>query len=82
MTLQKKMLMVLLIFVLVSCTGPTATAVVSTQPPAIITFSDPVLGAMVGGILGKANGQISLQDTKGVTRMNLNNDLQSYLSEE
>lgn len=81
MNLQKKMLMLLLIFVLVSCSVPTATVQVTDQPPAYVTFADPEMGALVAGFLGKANGSITLEDAQGVTRMDLNNELQSYLSD-
>lgn len=44
-------------------------------------FTDPVLEAMVRGTMGKPEGDITVLEAQAVTRMNLSNELQDYLSE-
>ncbi len=60
----------------------TTPALVATAVPAIVTFADPVLEAMVRGAMGKTEGDITLAEAQAVTRMNLSNELQRYISEE
>ena len=53
-----------------------------TAIPAVVTFTDPVLEAMVRGTIGQPEGGITLAQAQAVTRLDLNDDLQGYLSQE
>ena len=73
---------------LASCGAPTATptppsvaTATITPAPAVVTFSDPALEAMVRGAMGKPAGDISVAEAQAVTRLNLNDELQRYISE-
>ncbi len=59
----------------------TTSSLVATSVPVIVTFADPVLEAMVRGSMGKTDGDITLAEAQAVTRMNLSNELQRYISE-
>ncbi len=50
--------------------------------PAVVTFADPVLEAMVRGSMGKPTGNITAAEAEAVTRLNLSNEWQRYISEE
>lgn len=94
---MKKRLFVFLTFVLalaISACGspeatpsshPTATTSPSdssaTEAAEIVTFADPVLEAMVRGSMGKPDGDITLEEAKSVTRLDLSGEWQSYLSD-
>ena len=53
-----------------------------TAIPAVVTFTDPVLEAMIRGAIGQPEGGITLTQAQAVTRLDLNDDLQGYLSQE
>ena len=81
---------VLLTIILAACSTPsaatapstTATDTTSASLPNVVTFTDPVLEAMIRGSVGKPEGDITLAEAQAVTRMNLSNELSSYISEE
>jgi hypothetical protein len=87
---------VLLTITLAACSTPTVTttssnpvaevtttsSLVETSAPVVVTFADPVLEAMIRGTMGKTEGDITVAEAQAVTRMNLSNELQSYISEE
>ncbi len=50
--------------------------------PEIVIFTDPVLEVMVRGSMGKPSGNITAAEAEAVTRLNLNNEWQHYISEE
>ncbi len=86
---MKKTLFVLLITLLAigiaACGAPAVTtpsAAPSTAASDIVTFSDPVLEAMVRGSMGKPKGNISVAEAEAVTRLNLSNEWQRYISDE
>ncbi len=53
-----------------------------TPLPVVVTFADPVLEAMVRGSIGKPEGDITLAEAQGVTRMDISDDLRRAVSEE
>jgi len=70
---------------LVACGAPTATttpSIVATEIPAVVEFADPVLEAMIRSAIGQPEGDISLAQARAVTRLDLNDELQRYLSQE
>ncbi len=93
---HNKLITVLLTIILAACSTPsvtttpsipvaevtTASSLVETSMPGIVTFADPVLEAMIRGTMGKTEGDITLAEAQAVTRMNLSNELQSYISGE
>lgn len=60
----------------------TTSSPVETSVSVVVTFADPVLESMIHGTMGKSEGDITLAEAQAVTRMNLSNELQSYISEE
>jgi Leucine-rich repeat (LRR) protein len=58
--------------------SPSSAAAV----PGVVTFVDPVLEAMVCGSMGKPNGKITLAEAQLVTRMDLSNEWQRYISDK
>lgn len=60
---------------------PTATVPPSSSAPAVVTFADPVLEAMVRGTIGKPEGEITAAEAETVTRLDLGNELTQYFSE-
>ncbi|MPM10444.1 hypothetical protein SDC9_56776 [bioreactor metagenome] len=82
---HNKLITVFLTIILVACTTPkltTSPTLEASLVPAKVTFADPVLEAMVRGSMGKTQGDISLAEAQAVTRMDLNDDLQHYISVE
>ena len=93
---QNRLITVLLTIILAACSTPsvtttsstpvaevaTASSLVATPVPVIVTFTDPVLEAMVRGSMGKTEGDMTLAEAQAVTRMNLSNELQRTISEE
>ena len=70
---------------LAACGAPTATSIpsfVATEAPAVVEFADPVLEAMVRGAIGQPEGGITLAQAQSITRLDLNDELQGYLSQE
>lgn len=70
---------------LVACSAPTATttpSIVATEISAVVDFADPVLEAMVRSAIGQPEGDISLAQARAVTRLDLNDELQAYLSQK
>lgn len=64
---------------------PAATMtmpVAATAIPAVVTFKDPVLEAMVRGAMGKLEGDITVPEAEALTRLNLGIELQRYISED
>ncbi len=64
---------------------PTATTtpmIVATSVPAVVKFADPVLEAIMRESLGKPEGDITVAEVEAITRLDLNDDLQGYLSQE
>jgi len=79
------LLAALLVMGLVACSTPTEISTpsfVATAIPTVVTFADPVLEAMIRGAMGKTEGDITLAEAQTVTSMNLNNELQRYISKE
>ena len=86
---MKKSLYVLLtglmIIGLVACGAPTATttpSIVATEIPAAVEFADPILEAMVRSAIGQPEGEITLTQARAITRLDLNDELHRYLSQE
>ncbi|NPV75961.1 MAG: hypothetical protein HPY59_06240 [Anaerolineae bacterium] len=85
----------LLTIILTACSAPavttppsnpvaevtTTSSLVETTMPLIVTFADPALEAMIRGSMGKTEGDLTLAEAQAVTRMNLSNELQNYISE-
>ncbi len=69
-----------------AATSPASTPSAATAPsaaaPEIVTFADPVLEAMVRGSMGKTEGNITAEEAESVTRLNLSNEWQRYISGE
>ena len=86
--MKKIQSMVMIIFLVIgfaACTEQstlTQTTVKTTSEPDVVTFTDPVLEAMVRGTIGKPNGDITADEAKAVTRLNLSNELQQYISDD
>jgi hypothetical protein len=59
----------------------TTSSPVETSMSGIVTFADPVLEAMIRSTMGKSEGEITLTEAQGVTRMDLTDSLQRQLSE-
>ncbi len=92
---HNKLITVLLTITLAACSTPAVTTtssnpvaeVTTTSSPIetsvtdIVTFADPVLEAMIRGAMGKPEGEITLEEAQGVTRMDLTDSLQRQLSE-
>ncbi|MEN6623957.1 MAG: hypothetical protein ABFD50_20730, partial [Smithella sp.] len=79
------LLTALLVIGLVACSTPaeiSTPSFVATAVPTVVKFIDPVLEEMIRGAMGKTEGDITLAEAQAVTRMNLSNELQSYISEE
>jgi hypothetical protein len=79
------LLTALLVNGLVACSTPAETptpSFVATEVPIVVKFVDPVLEEMVRGAMGKTESDITQAEAQAVTRMNLSNELQSYISEE
>lgn len=79
------LLIALLTIGFAACSPPAATTTpvpVAALVPVVVKFTDPVLEGMVRGSLGKLEGNITVAEAEAVTRLNLNNDLQRYISEE
>lgn len=83
-SLLRIMLTIWLALSLTACGAPTATAPSPTTSAALdtVTFSDPVLEAMVRGSIGKPQGDITVAEAESVTRLNLSNEWQRYVSQE
>lgn len=87
---MKKILCILLALLLATgipgCGKPASTAPPpapsAATAPAVVTFADPVLEAMVRGSMGKPTGNITAAEAEAVTRLNLSNEWQRYISEE
>ena len=70
---------------LAACSMPAATTPSlpsATAVPKVVTFADPVLEAMVRGSIGKLTGDITVAEAESVTRLNISNEWQRYISEE
>lgn len=72
---------------LAACGAPVATPTSAPSPsaaaaPAVVTFTDPVLEAMVRGSMGKPEGGITVAEAEAVTRLNLSNEWRRYVSGE
>jgi len=70
---------------LAACGAPTATTTpsfVATEISAVVEFADPVLEVMVRGAIGQPEGDISLAQARAVTRLDLNDELRGFLSQE
>jgi hypothetical protein len=79
------LLTALLVIGLVACSTPAETSTpsfVATTVPIVVKFVDPVLEEMVRGAMGKTEGDITLAEAQAVTRMDLNNEFQRYISKE
>ncbi len=84
-------LLTLILTALIAACGTPSTAVTPAASPsttespapesAAVKFADPVLEAMVRATLGKPEGDITQAEALAVTRMDLHDELQSYLSE-
>ncbi len=83
-SLLRIMLTIWLALSLTACGAPTATAPSPTTSAALdtVTFSDPVLEAMVRGSIGKPQGDITVAEAESVIRLNLSNEWQRYVSQE
>lgn len=84
-----QLIAVLLIIFLAACSKPlvptetpTASPLDANAVPAIVSFVDPILEAMVRGSMGKTKVDISLAEAQAVTTMNFNTELQRNISEE
>ena len=73
---------------LAACGTPAATgtqaptAAATATPGAVVMFADPVLEAMVRASMGRPQGDITAAEAEAVTRLNLSNEWQRYISEE
>jgi len=79
------LLSTLLVIGLTACGTPTAatiTSFVDTEVPAVVEFTDPVLDATVRAAIGQPEGGITLDQAQSVKRLDLNDELQGYLSQE
>ncbi len=68
-----------------ACGAPAATTPPLsslTATPAVVTFADPALEAMVRGAMGKPEGDITVAEAEAVTRLNLRIEWQRYISQE
>jgi len=77
----------LLVIAIAACGVPTVTLTPSPSPsvtaaPAVVTFADPVLEAMVRASMCKPDGDITVAEAEAVTRLSLNNEWQRYISQE
>ena len=83
-SLLRIMLTISLALSLTACGAPAATAPSPTPSAAsdTVTFSDPVLEAMVRGSMGRPEGDITVSEAEAVTRLNLSIEWQRYISEE
>lgn len=54
----------------------------ATPTPAVVEFADPVLEAMIRGVMGKQEGDITVAEAEAVTRLNLSVGMQKYIYEE
>lgn len=86
---MKKTLYILLAALLAigfaACGAPTATTTPSfsaSTVPAVVTFADPVLEAMVRGAMGKPEGDITVAEAQAVTRMDFSNVWSQYLPDQ
>lgn len=86
---MKKIVLALLISLLVMWTsffGALATASFSSSSvvaePEFVTFADPAIEAMVCESLGNTSGKITVAEAQLVTRLNLSNEWQRYISNE
>lgn len=50
--------------------------------PTVVSFTDSVLETIVRASIGKPSGDITLDDVKTVTRLDLSNEYQRYISDE
>jgi len=82
--LLRIMLTIWLALSLTACGAPAATVPSTTLSAAsdTVTFSDPVLEAMVRGSIGKPQDDITVAEAESVTRLNLSNEWQRYVSQE
>ena len=86
--MKKTLYFVLVIWLalsLAACGTPAATTPSPSSAaavPAVVTFADPVLEAMVRGAVGKPEGDITVAEAEAVTRLNLSIEWQRYISEE
>ncbi|MCE5234834.1 MAG: hypothetical protein ABFC62_10700 [Clostridiaceae bacterium] len=84
---MKKTLCVLLAVLLDIGLAACAAAPLSPSPagetpaPAIVTFADPVLEAMVRATMGRPEGGITVAEAEAVTRLNLSVEWQRHASE-
>jgi len=85
----KKTLYILLVTLLAiefaACGTPTATTTSSfsvSAVPAVVTFADPVLEAMVRASLGRSEGDITQAEAQAVTRMDFSNVWSRYLPDQ
>ena len=75
--LSYAILVVLLAFGLVACTVPATAAPAPASE--VVTFADPALEAMVRGIMGRPEGDITAAQAEAVTELNLSFELRRYL---
>ena len=76
---------VLLAIGFAACGAPTATTTPSfsaSAVPAVVTFADPVLEAMVRASLGRSEGDITQAEAQAVTRMDFSNVWSQYLPDQ
>lgn len=79
------LLVLLLALSLASCGTPAATTTSvppTTAAPAVVTFADPVLEAMVRASMGKPTGDFTVTEAESVTLLNVSREWQRYVSEE
>lgn len=65
-----------------SPSGTTPSLPSTTSAPAVVTFADPVLEAMVRGTMGKPEGDITVAEAEAVTSLNLSIERQQYISDQ
>lgn len=78
-------LTVFLTIALAACAAPSAaTTPAPAEPPApaAVEFADPVLETMVRAAIGQPEGGITLAQAQSISRLDLNDELQGYLSQE
>ena len=86
--MKKTLYFVLIIWLALSLAACGAPAATTRSPssaaavPAVVTFADPVLEAMVRASMGKPEGGITVAEAEAVTRLNLSIEWQRYISEE
>jgi internalin A len=86
--MKKSLYFVLVLWLTLSMVGCSASTVTSThspspaaETPAVVTFADPVLEAMVRASMGRPEGGITVAEAEAVTRLNLSIEWQRYVSQ-